>query len=838
MAIGGNDSYTVSLIHMDGADQSTSFPEDPYINCKFPDIPILNFRKLNCGINDTDNEAIALGGAGTWDAGAIMHPCVFQNGSTIYLYYTGKNASGVYAIGLATASVSGFTGKFTSKSGSNPILTKGSGGQWNETGVDYPFVIYDADASLWKMWYVGWNGAGTYAIGYATSSDGISWNPYGSSAILSPDTAWEGSIVMSPCVLRLNSTTYKMLYTGNNPAPPGAQTGLATSSDGISWSKYGSNPVLIKGPASSWDEYSTHGVRTLKYDSGRALYEILYCGKPNDTNKYSSIGYANSADLITWNKSSLNPTLVVTKTWESHEMENASILLLNYLNYVYYDTWYGSPSTIGLAIFGSPAHSWTYHGNAKIVTAQSEFGGASGSFPGATGTGGDWIDTPDSEDFSVGKNPFTIDFWLKRGATGALLRVLGQCDSTGSIASTAFYFYFGADNKLNVGVGVGAALKTATSTGTIAETTTWHHIAIVRNGDTLYLYIDGTNDGSVALGAGAVINNSTNKFSIGRQGEYTSNNFNGYIDEFRFSNGIARWTANFTPPVSAYDDGSVTVNVNLESGVKTIFGVSENTDQILDQNLVSGSKTLFSPSENTDQILDQDLPLALGGVLASSQNTDQILDQNLISKGMVLFSPSFVLDHILTQNLLESITSILSILVSIDQDVSVNVISSAGSPYEVTVEIIAGGVSITVDLGLLLAIASALESSLQTDQILSQSIIEKLGEVLGSSENTDQILTPNVLSALAEALASSQNTDQNLQLNALSALASIYQILVKIIAAPENFGYLKLKLESPPALPEGDFAYEHSSLKTPDQGPEGSFAYQRLHLKKVIEEQS
>jgi hypothetical protein len=85
-------------------------------------------------------------------------------------------------------------------------------------------------------------------------------------------------------------------------------------------------------------------------------------------------------------------------------------------------------------------------------------------------------------------------------------------------------------------------------------------------------------------------------------------------------------------------------------------------------------------------------------------------------------------------------------------------------------------------------------------------------------------------------LGLSLQTDQILQLNALSALASIYQILIQIKAAPENFKYQNLKLELPPALPEGDFAYEHSSLKTPDQQPEGSFAYQRLRLKKVTEE--
>jgi hypothetical protein len=30
--------------------------------------------------------------------------------------------------------------------------------------------------------------------------------------------------------------------------------------------------------------------------------------------------------------------------------------------------------------------------------------------------------------------------------------------------------------------------------------------------------------------------------------------FNGYIDELRISKGIARWTANFTPPAAPYTE--------------------------------------------------------------------------------------------------------------------------------------------------------------------------------------------------------------------------------------------------------------------------------------------
>ena len=73
----------------------------------------------------------------------------------------------------------------------------------------------------------------------------------------------------------------------------------------------------------------------------------------------------------------------------------------------------------------------------------------------------------------------------------------------------------------------------------------WTHIAVVKNGDTLTLYVDGVSIGSAQLS----VNISTVPFTIG---EYAGANFLvGYIDEFRLSD-IARWTSNFTPPNTPY----------------------------------------------------------------------------------------------------------------------------------------------------------------------------------------------------------------------------------------------------------------------------------------------
>ena len=85
---------------------------------------------------------------------------------------------------------------------------------------------------------------------------------------------------------------------------------------------------------------------------------------------------------------------------------------------------------------------------------------------------------------------------------------------------------------------------------------TWYHITYVRNGSNFYIFIDGDSTGLVELTA--IGNNDLGNISApliigndGAGGAYIS----CYIDEFRISKGIARWTSNFTPPTSEYSYG-------------------------------------------------------------------------------------------------------------------------------------------------------------------------------------------------------------------------------------------------------------------------------------------
>ena len=60
----------------------------------------------------------------------------------------------------------------------SPVLTRGFSGDWDEKNVLMPSVLFDG--SVYHLWYVTYDFVAERSeyIGYATSSDGISWTKY------------------------------------------------------------------------------------------------------------------------------------------------------------------------------------------------------------------------------------------------------------------------------------------------------------------------------------------------------------------------------------------------------------------------------------------------------------------------------------------------------------------------------------------------------------------------------------------------------------------------------------------------------------------------------------
>lgn len=168
----------------------------------------------------------------------------------------------------------------------NPLLRVGAPGTWESIAVRQPAII--VEGNVYKMWYEGYNGA-TRSIGFATSTDGINWTKYPMNPLL---VAGPGSFditgVGEPAVVKAGNV-YHMTYTGYDNTGTG-RIGYAFSPDGISWQKYSGNPILQHGSPGSWDD-SNLASGALFYRNGR--FHLWYNGR-NAFTGWWQIGYATS----------------------------------------------------------------------------------------------------------------------------------------------------------------------------------------------------------------------------------------------------------------------------------------------------------------------------------------------------------------------------------------------------------------------------------------------------------------------------------------------------------------------------------------------------------------
>ena len=268
------------------------------------------------------NPVFGLGPSGSWDDSMATHPTVIYDGSKYHLWYAGSHA---YDIGIGYASSSD---GITWIRYHDPVLWKGTSGSWDDFYVHTPTVLFDG--TTFHMWYQGNDGINA-RIGYATSSDGISWTKSSSNPVLDlgPSGSWEGEDLGSPTVL-FDGTVYHMWYSGDDDI--NAREGYATSTNGYTWTKSISNPVLDLGPPGSWEDYVV-GASTVIFDG--SMFYKWYTGRQGSTYK---IGYATSSDSDRWKKNTANPVLDLgpSGSWDDRHLGHPTVLY----NGIMYNMWY------------------------------------------------------------------------------------------------------------------------------------------------------------------------------------------------------------------------------------------------------------------------------------------------------------------------------------------------------------------------------------------------------------------------------------------------------------------------------------------------------------------
>jgi predicted GH43/DUF377 family glycosyl hydrolase len=218
--------------------------------------------------------------------------------STYRMWYEAVGSSGITSIAYAT-SADGLT---WAKRGT--VLAPSGSASWERDEASPNFILFEA--GVYKLWYHGggyfMGGSGTRygaaRVGYATSPDGLSWTKYTGNPVLDIGTpgAFDDEQVAEPRVTKL-ATGYRMYYTGANATSKRKSLGMATSTDGITWTKDRRNPIL---DTNRWGNFWGGA---FFYQNG--LWLLWHA----DDSGGSHINFKWSGDGISWTDGSQNPVL-------------------------------------------------------------------------------------------------------------------------------------------------------------------------------------------------------------------------------------------------------------------------------------------------------------------------------------------------------------------------------------------------------------------------------------------------------------------------------------------------------------------------------------------------
>lgn len=232
----------------------------------------------------------------TFEGTALGDPVVIEEETELRMYYSGFRMDNINAIGLATSPKT-YPPTTWTKQGivfePNPIP-----GQWDsgwvrmgnivKVGLTY-YLYYEATPDFGET--------GTMQIGLATSTDGLTFIRNAANPILTPTV--DEIHVENPSVVEVGGTWY-MYYSYRTEVLTLPGIRVATSSDGISWTKIGT--VLSIGVGGTWDDYYIEHAQIYYINN---LYVLIYEGYDGAEWR---CGCAYSADPVgTFTKDSNSP---------------------------------------------------------------------------------------------------------------------------------------------------------------------------------------------------------------------------------------------------------------------------------------------------------------------------------------------------------------------------------------------------------------------------------------------------------------------------------------------------------------------------------------------------
>lgn len=163
-----------------------------------------------------------------------------------------------------------------------------------------------------------------------------------------------------------------------------------------------------------------------------------------------------------------------------------------------------------------------------------------------------YVSTPDSADWDLSGNDFTIEAWVRQvtrtgGYTGNIQGILEQA-VFGTYTDGSFDFTLQNGGVVGNMHG-GGANNQAVSPSAIALNT-WTHLCFERVGNTYTVYESGQSKASATTAQASAVN-STKVLMIGADSS-GQGMFNGQIGPMRITKGVSRYKGNFAVPTALF----------------------------------------------------------------------------------------------------------------------------------------------------------------------------------------------------------------------------------------------------------------------------------------------
>ncbi len=281
---------------------------DRYADFQLPSQPG-STNRLTIEWRPRPSPVLSPGSPGSWDSDDVLNPSVIKTAGTYLNLYSGFDGQ-TWRSGVAT-SVDGIEWKKQTQTlQPDPATWEGSYIAANGTLIEHHGLAYYYQAGLPPRIALARQNSGAHSAAWKKEAQPVlALGPYGS---------WDEWGVADPYVIDVAGRLY-MFYLGMDRAHR-QRLGLATSPDGVTWTKLRSNPVLELGSFGTFDE---NGLGEPAVWTSNGFYWMLYTGRDQAENR--RLGLARSTDGVHWEK---RPEVFSgTQPWSSKVLCDPTVLV-------------------------------------------------------------------------------------------------------------------------------------------------------------------------------------------------------------------------------------------------------------------------------------------------------------------------------------------------------------------------------------------------------------------------------------------------------------------------------------------------------------------------------